>query len=79
MYPAFTGIVEKGLIRPLEKVKLKDSMRVIITLVGDDESLSVSDWKRLKNLVSRQYRQGDYTRYEDARQAKQHSRKLMIR
>ena len=50
---------------------------ILIPKTVEDKFLTDKEWNRLNELVEKQRRQGEYTRYTDSEEAKKHSRKLM--
>lgn len=75
MYKAFEAIMDKGKLTPLEKVKFKEPMRVLVTIV-DEAEISEEDWGRLKKWISKQKKDRKFKSYHSAEDAKQHLRRL---
>lgn len=74
----FKGIVSNGKITPLEKIKLKESQRVLVTLV-DSAQLSDEadfDWKKLKRWIIQQKKKKKYSSYSSVKEAVIHLKKL---
>lgn len=76
MYQSFEAIVSKGKIKPLEKIKLKEATRVLVTIVDKDVESEIN-WKKLEKWVAKQKKEKKFTSYPSAEAAKQHLRRLM--
>ncbi|MBI2339843.1 MAG: antitoxin family protein [Deltaproteobacteria bacterium] len=76
MYQAFEAIVSKGKIKPVEKIKLREATRVLVTIVDPGEYPG-ADWKRLKKWISRQRRSKKFTSHHSIDDAGQHLRTLL--
>jgi len=50
---------------------------ILIPKTVEDKFLTDEEWDKLDKLVKKQRRQGKYTLYTNAEEAKKHSRKLM--
>ncbi len=75
MYHAFKAIVSKGKIKPLEKVKLKDSQLVVVTLV-DEEPFAEGEWKKLKKWITQQRKEKKFKSYSTLQDIKRHLSQL---
>lgn len=76
MYQAFEAIVSRGKIQPLEKIRLKESTRVLVTIVGDSEYPD-TNWKRLKKWLTKERKLGKLSSYSSIDSAKTHLHSIL--
>lgn len=76
MYQSFQATVVKGRIQPTEKVRLRNSVRLIVTVMPEDE-IATKDWVALERWSKRQRKAGKLTSYSTIEGASKHLQRLM--
>lgn len=75
MYQSYEAVVRKGKIQLIEKVKLKDATRMLVTIVGE-EGIPALQWAKLRNWIKKQRKTKKITSYSSSELAKQHLQRL---